>query len=152
MTSTWDLSFLPIEPVQYCLFEDQSCITEIDIAPTASTIAVGLYQPAPSGAREIDEYAHVNNTVYLKWLIGLPGRTHQNWACRSSIASRFAVAWRLRHTRVDYLEAALLDDSLLIATWLVACDGRLRCTRRFEIVRVTDSKRAFSTQRLNTFA
>jgi acyl-CoA thioester hydrolase len=39
------------------------------------------------------------------------------------------------------LEAALLGDRLLLATWLVACDGRLRCTRRFEILRLGDGKR-----------
>jgi acyl-CoA thioester hydrolase len=47
----------------------------------------------------------------------------------------------VRHTRIDYLEAALLGDNLLLATWLVACDGRLRCTRRFEILRLGDGKR-----------
>jgi acyl-CoA thioester hydrolase len=52
----------------------------------------------------------------------------------------------VRHTRVDYLEAALLDDDLLIATWLVACDGRLRCTRRFEILRIGDSKRVLDAE------
>jgi acyl-CoA thioester hydrolase len=47
----------------------------------------------------------------------------------------------VRHTRIDYLEAAVAGDELLLATWLVACDGRLRCTRRFEIVRISDKKR-----------
>jgi acyl-CoA thioester hydrolase len=47
----------------------------------------------------------------------------------------------VRHTRIDYLEAAVLGDALLLATWLVSCDGRLRCTRRFEIVRSGDGKR-----------
>ena len=47
----------------------------------------------------------------------------------------------VRHTRIDYLEAAVVGDELLLATWLVACDGRLRCTRRFEIARLSDGKR-----------
>ena len=29
----------------------------------------------------------------------------------------------VRHTRADYLEAALLADDLLLATWIIASDG-----------------------------
>jgi acyl-CoA thioester hydrolase len=97
----------------------------------------GTHQVIPE---EIDEYAHVNNTVYLQWLdviawthsakLGLP--LERCFALRRGMA--------VRHTRVDYLDAALLGESLLLATWLVACDGRLRCTRRFEILRIADGK------------
>jgi acyl-CoA thioester hydrolase len=97
-------------------------------------------------AEEIDEYEHVNNTVYLQWLdriawahsadLGLP--LDQCLTIRRGMA--------VRHTRVDYLEAAVLNDSLLIATWLVACDGRLRCTRRFEILREADGKRVLDAE------
>jgi len=97
-------------------------------------------------AEEIDEYAHVNNTVYLRWLdviawahsmkLGLP--------LERCLALRRGMA--VRHTRVDYLEAALLADTLLLATWIVACDGRLRCTRRFEILRVADGKRVLDAE------
>jgi acyl-CoA thioester hydrolase len=95
---------------------------------------------------EIDEYAHVNNAVYLQWLDGIA------WAHSSKLgvplerclALRRGMA--IRHTRVDYLEAALLGDSVLLATWIVACDGRLRCTRRFEILRISDGKRVLDAE------
>jgi acyl-CoA thioester hydrolase len=95
---------------------------------------------------EIDEYAHVNNTVYLQWLdrIAWAHSSKLGVPLEHCIAIRRGMA--VRHTRVDYLEAALLDDNLLIATWLVACDGRLRCTRRFEILRVSDSKRVLDAE------
>ena len=97
-------------------------------------------------AEEIDEYEHVNNTVYLQWLdriawahsaaLGLPiGRC---------LALRRGMA--VRHTRVDYLEAAILGDVLLIATWITASDGRLRCTRRFDILRASDGKRVLEAE------
>src|ERR1700676_2317516 len=97
-------------------------------------------------AEEIDEYAHVNNTVYLQWLDGIA------WAHSAKLglplerclALRRGMA--VRHTRVDYLEAALLADTLLIATWIVACDGRLRCTRRFDILRMADGKRVLDAE------
>ena len=97
-------------------------------------------------AEEIDAYRHVNNTVYLQWLdciawshsaaLGLP--------IERCLEMRRGMA--VRHTRVDYLEAAVLDDTLLLATWIIASDGRLRCTRRFEIVRAADSKRVLDAE------
>ena len=53
---------------------------------------------------------------------------------------------KLAGQQQDYLEAALLADTLLIATWIVACDGRLRCTRRFDILRMADGKRVLDAE------
>jgi acyl-CoA thioester hydrolase len=97
-------------------------------------------------SEEIDAYDHVNNAVYLQWLDRIA------WAHSSALGISLEHCLMLRrgmavrHTRVDYLEAAMLDDTLLIATWIVACDGRLRCTRRFEILRVADSKRVLDAE------
>ncbi len=97
-------------------------------------------------ADEIDEYAHVNNAVYLQWLdrIAWTHAAELGTPLAHCLALRRGMA--VRHTRIDYLEAALLGDELLLATWLVACDGRLRCTRRFEIVRVSDGKRMIEAE------
>ena len=95
---------------------------------------------------EIDEYDHVNNTVYLQWLDRLA------WAhsAKLGIPIEHCLAIRrgmaVRHTRVDYLEAARLDDILVLATWIIASDDRLRCTRRFEILRVADGKRVLEAE------
>ena len=97
-------------------------------------------------AEEIDEYDHVNNTVYLQWLDRLA------WAhsAKLGISIERCLAIRcgmaVRHTRVDYLEAARLDDILVLATWIIASDGRLRCTRRFEILRVADGRRVLEAE------
>jgi acyl-CoA thioester hydrolase len=95
---------------------------------------------------EIDEYAHVNNTVYLQWLdaIAWAHSAKLGLSLEQCLTLRRGMA--VRHTRVDYLDAALLDDSLLLATWLVACDGRLWCTRRFEILRIADGKRLLTAE------
>jgi acyl-CoA thioester hydrolase len=97
-------------------------------------------------SEEIDAYDHVNNAVYLQWLDRIA------WAHSSALGISLEHCLMLRrgmavrHTRVDYLEAAMIDDSLLMATWLVACDGRLRCTRRFDILRVPDGKRVLEAE------
>lgn len=95
---------------------------------------------------EIDAYEHVNNTIYLQWLdriawahsavLGLP--------IDACLALRRGMA--VRHTRVDYWDAARLGDDLEIATWIVASDERLRCTRRFEILRVADGNRMLDAE------
>jgi acyl-CoA thioester hydrolase len=97
-------------------------------------------------AEEIDEYAHVNNTYYLQWLdvIAWEHSATLGMPLERCLALRRGMA--VRHTRVDYLEAALLTDVLLLATWIVACDSRLRCTRRFEILREADGKRVLDAE------
>jgi acyl-CoA thioester hydrolase len=97
-------------------------------------------------AGEIDEYQHVNNTVYLQWL------DHIAWAHSAKLGLALDRCLELRrgmavrHARTDYLEAARLDDDLALATWIVACDGRLRCTRRFDILRLSDGKRVLEAE------
>jgi acyl-CoA thioester hydrolase len=95
---------------------------------------------------EIDEYEHVNNAVYLQWLdrIAWAHSAELGLPLERCLAIRCGMA--VRHTRVDYLEAALLDDVLVLATWIVASDHRLRCTRRFEILRVADGRRVLEAE------
>lgn len=97
-------------------------------------------------ADEIDEYEHVNNAVYLTWLdrIAWAHSAKLGMPLESCLALRRGMA--VRHTRVDYLEAARFNDALLTATWIVASDGRLRCTRRFDIVRIADGKRVLDAE------
>ncbi|MGH8338485.1 MAG: acyl-CoA thioesterase, partial [Gammaproteobacteria bacterium] len=97
-------------------------------------------------AEEIDEYAHVNNTVYLRWLDGIAWAHSARLGLPIECCLGLRRGMAVRHTRADYLEAALLDDMLLLATWIVACDGRLRCTRRFEILRMADGKRVLEAE------
>lgn len=97
-------------------------------------------------AEEIDEYAHVNNTVYLRWLDGIAWTHSMQLGLPLERCLELRRGMAVRHTRVDYLEAALLADTLLLGTWIVACDGRLRCTRRFEILRVADGKRVLDAE------
>ena len=97
-------------------------------------------------ADEIDAYNHVNNAIYLRWLdrvawshsaaLGLPVET--------CLALRRGMA--VRHTRVDYLLAALLGDHLILATWIVASDRRLRCTRRFDVLRAESGERVLEAE------
>jgi acyl-CoA thioester hydrolase len=95
---------------------------------------------------EIDEYAHVNNAVYLQWLDSIAWAHSSKLGLPLERCLSIRRGMAVRHTRVDYLEAALLDDELLLATWIVDTDGRLRCTRRFDTLRIADGKRVLEAE------
>ena len=95
---------------------------------------------------EIDEYDHVNNTVYLQWLDRLAWAHSAKLGIPIERCLAIRCGMAVRHTRVDYLEAARLDDVLVLATWIIASDDRLRCTRRFEILRVADGRRVLEAE------
>jgi acyl-CoA thioester hydrolase len=97
-------------------------------------------------AAEIDAYDHVNNTIYLQWLdrIAWAHSAQLGLPIERCLAMRCGMA--VRHTRVDYLDAARLGDTLMLATWIIASDGRLRCSRRFDILRAADGKRVLEAE------
>jgi acyl-CoA thioester hydrolase len=84
---------------------------------------------------DIDAYAHVNNAVYLRWL------DEAAWSHSTALGVPPAACIALRRGMVvyrielDYLRAALAGDRVEIATWIVDWDRRLRCGRRFQVVR-----------------
>lgn len=85
---------------------------------------------------DIDELGHANNVCYLAWL--------ERCAWAHSAAAGFNVeqmldvnrAMVVRDVRMQYLQATFAGDELYIGDWLSANDGRLRATRRFQILRV----------------
>ena len=89
---------------------------------------------------DIDEYRHVNNSVYLRWFdrvawshsaaLGLP--------MEECIGMRRGMA--AIRTEIDYLVAALRGDRVWVATWITRTDHRLRVERRFQVLRAADSE------------
>jgi len=89
-------------------------------------------------AADIDEYAHVNNAVYLTWL------DRAAWSHSAALGMPLERCVALRRgmaalrTEIDYERAALAGDRVRVVTWIEDCDGRLRCTRHFVVSRVAD--------------
>lgn len=88
----------------------------------------------------IDHYNHVNNVAYVAQLEKVA------WAHSNALGLDIQTYHRLdrgmaisRHI-IDYHAAALLNDRLLCATWIVACDRRLKLSRQFQYIRLTDKK------------
>ncbi len=85
-------------------------------------------------AADIDGLGHANNTSYMKWC------EQVSWAHSASLGITLDTYQRLRRAMVirrceyDFLRAAYLDEPLLLATWIVFCDGIVRIDRRFQIL------------------
>ncbi len=86
-------------------------------------------------AADIDAYDHVNNAVYLSWFDRVA------WSHSSSLGISLEECVRLRRgmaahrTEIDYLRAAVLGDRVMVGTWIVSTDGKLRVERRFQVRR-----------------
>lgn len=87
---------------------------------------------------DIDAYRHVNNAVYVTWfdrvawnhsaVLGLP------MASCLELDRGMAVV----RSVIVYLRPALREDRLVMATWLLPGEGKLRVRRRFQLRRVDD--------------
>ena len=89
-------------------------------------------------AADIDGLNHTNNTAYIRWC------EHVAWAHSESLGiamtdyQRINRAMAIRRAEYDYLLPALENQQLTLATWLIACDGKLTMERRFQLIRDAD--------------
>ena len=91
-------------------------------------------------AADIDAYDHVNNSVYLAWLdrVAWSHSATLGLSLEQCVAMRRGMA--AHRTEIDYLRAALLGDRVLVGTWIVNTDAKLRVERRFQIRRAADGE------------
>ena len=82
----------------------------------------------------IDSFGHVSNVEYIQWL------TDCAWAHSAAVGLPEATCVALqrgmavRDMQVQMLASAYEGETLIVGNWLVEADGRLRATRRFQIV------------------
>ena len=97
--------------------------------PTPHVVAIEVL------AADIDAYDHVNNSVYLSWL------DRAAWSHSAALGPSLEQCVTLRRgmaahrTEIDYLRAAVLSDHVLVGTWIVNTDTKLRVERRFQVRR-----------------
>ena len=80
---------------------------------------------------DIDELKHVNNLVYLQYLLDVAALHWQNSAPAEIIRS---VAWVVKKHEVEYFHPAFLNEALTISTWVEAFSG-VTSIRHYEIKR-----------------
>ena len=87
---------------------------------------------------EIDAYDHVNNSIYMMWFdraawdhsaaVGLPVE-------RCLDLNRGMVVLR---SVIAYLRPAVRGDTVRVATWILPNQGKVRVSRRFQVLRESD--------------
>lgn len=87
---------------------------------------------------DIDGLNHTNNAVYVQWCEQVAWAHSQALGLGLDDYRRLDRAMAIRSAHYDYVLAAGLGDTLSIATWLVASDGKLNMTRAFQVVRDRD--------------
>jgi len=69
---------------------------------------------------DLDERAHVNNVVYLRWVQDV---ATAHWRALASAEAQERIAWvALRH-EIDYLSPARLGDEVVVRTWVGTAEG-----------------------------
>lgn len=87
-------------------------------------------------AADLDERAHVNNVVYVRWV---QDAAAAHWAAIAPAGAFSEIAWvALRH-EIDYLRPAVLDDDIVVSTWVGVAEG-LSFERFTEIRRRADGR------------
>jgi acyl-CoA thioester hydrolase len=85
---------------------------------------------------DLDERAHVNNVVYVKWV---QDAAAAHWRRLAPEGAHTEIAWvALRH-EIDYLSPALMGDEISVRTWVGVAEG-LSFERFTEIRRPTDGR------------
>ena len=85
--------------------------------------------------QDIDTYDHVNNTVYMTWC------DRAAWDHSAALGLPIEKCLQLDRgmavlrSVIAYLRPAVLGDTILVATWLLPADGKLRVRRRFQVRR-----------------
>lgn len=85
---------------------------------------------------DLDERAHVNNVVYVRWV---QDAAAAHWAVLAPENIRDHIAWvALRH-EIDYHSPAVLGDGIAVRTWVGVAHG-LSFERFTEIRRTSDGR------------
>ena len=84
---------------------------------------------------DLDERQHVNNVVYVQWVQDAAAAHWMTLAPEGALAETAWVA--LRH-EIDYLRPAMLDDEVVIATWVGVAEGL--SFERFTEIRRADGR------------
>ena len=104
-------------------------------SPGACSMPAVFHHPLTVCEAEIDQLGHVNNLVYLRWMLdaavahskvqGWPGTAYQ----------QLGAGWVVRSHHIEYHYPAVLGNQVVVRTW-VADMKRVTSLRRFKILRI----------------
>ena len=94
--------------------------------------------PLAPCANDIDGLNHTNNAVYVRWCEQIGWAHSEALGLGLADYRRLDRAMAIRRGEYDYLLPTVLNDRLVLATWMLAMGGRLTMERRFQLVRESD--------------
>lgn len=98
----------------------------------------------------IDFLGHVNNLQYLSWMIdaAVAHSTDCGWPTKRYL--ELGSGWVVRSHHVEYLSPAYADDELVVSTWIDNF-GKVRCLRKYRVVRISDEREIARGESVWTF-
>ena len=89
-------------------------------------------------AGDIDGLDHTNNGTYVRWCEAIAWVHSGHLGLGVADYRRLDRAMAIRRGEYDYLLPTQLGESLTLATWILAGDGKITLERRFQLVRDCD--------------
>ncbi|MDH4559062.1 acyl-CoA thioesterase [Pseudomonas sp. BN417] len=90
------------------------------------------------GNADIDGLGHVNHSIYVKWLEQCSWTQSLSLGMSLSDYQRMDRGMAVVRNELDYLASAYEGDRLLVGTWIVALEKRVKLVRQFQIIRPAD--------------
>jgi len=84
---------------------------------------------------DIDGMGHTNNASYVIWCEQCAWQHSESLGLSVADYQELDRGVAIHHAEYDYQLPTFAGDHLVIGTWLVHCDGKLRLERRFQIAR-----------------
>ncbi len=96
-------------------------------------------QSIVAAEQEIDEYGHVSNIAYVRWIQEVAkGHSHAlGWDYPAYV--RLGAVFVVRRHEVDYLAPAYAGDAVTLTTWIESWSAAT-CVRRTRITRASDGR------------
>ena len=88
--------------------------------------------------RDIDSNGHVNNIVYVQWMQDV-AIAHSDAVGCTAATTAAGCTWVARSHQIEYLRPAFAGDRILVQSWIVDATRKSSSTRRYRMVRESDS-------------
>lgn len=89
---------------------------------------------------DLDGFGHVNNANYIQWLDQAHWTHLDHMGIIGDVVQETNCGFVVRDTTVTYLAPLLENDIIKVGTEITAFDQRFKMTRKFQLVRIHDSK------------
>lgn len=79
---------------------------------------------------DLDELEHVNNVRYVQWIQDI---SKEHWQTVAPNEMKAGILWVVKNHTIDYINAAILGDEILIRTYIANTKGALsvRCVEMY---------------------